>query len=85
MSALYQVIGLTTLFTAFIILVLDKTELRDDLVAKSPKFLSKLLSCDFCLGFWLSMALCLFAFILTGDLGYLCVPFFSAPLIRLLV
>ena len=85
MSEIYQIIGLVTLLTAFTILLMSKTCVRDELIMHTPKFISKMFSCDFCLGFWTAMLYCLVLFILTGDLGYFVIPFFSAPLIRLLI
>lgn len=85
MSEVYQITGLVTLLTAFTILLMNKTCVRNELAMRAPKLISKMLSCDFCLSFWAAMLYCLILFILTGDNGYFLIPFFSAPLTRMLI
>lgn len=49
---------LITCTTAFIVLLLGKIGLRDYLIEHSRiNLLSKLMACDFCLCFWISLAL----------------------------
>lgn len=74
------------LVAAFIILFIDKIGLRNWLIEKSPKLLSKLFSCDFCLSFWVSVILTLIAvFVLGGDMIYLISPILATPITRFLL
>lgn len=75
----------TALTAAFIILVLNKTGIRDYLIEHSPKPLSKLFSCDFCLGFWISVILALILAVFFQSLILLYIPILGAPIIRILV
>tara|TARA_R110000782_G_scaffold99741_1_gene185631 strand:+ start:270 stop:521 length:252 start_codon:yes stop_codon:yes gene_type:complete len=75
-----------SLWSAFIILFIQKIGLRDYAQTFAPKVLSNLFSCDFCLAFWLSVLIS-FIFYIFGVIGseafYL--PFMAAPLIRILL
>ena len=85
-------IVLIALLSAFLILFIDKIGVRDNIISRSPKLVSKLFSCDFCLSFWV-------AFVFMVPVGLCCmslglysvafetvlVPFFSAPITRILI
>lgn len=74
------------LFSAFIILFLSKTGLRDFIILHSPiKLISELFDCDFCLSFWTSLALSVIFTILLNNVFLMLLPFLCAPLIRKLL
>ena len=73
------------LLSAFSILLITKLGLRDKAIERSPKLISEMFNCDFCLSFWTNMLIALFLTIATGDLSTLAMPIFAAPLTRLMV
>lgn len=88
MPTIYQIVTVA-LLAAFTILVLSKTniryELRDICDTKKLKYISKMLDCDFCLGFWLAVLIAVICFAITLQCNWLMTPFLSAPITRLLV
>lgn len=76
---------ISALATSFNILLITKVNLREELIVKSPKLLSNMFSCDFCLSFWTNMAICLCMFCLTNDADWLVIPIFATPITRLLI
>lgn len=88
MPTIYQIVILA-LITAFIVLVMSKTEarykLRDWCDEKGLKQIAKMFDCDFCLGFWSAVAIAIVITIITADIGWLTAPILSAPLTRFLV
>ena len=88
MPTIYQT-AIVALLAAFTILVLSKTDirykLRDICDTKKLKYISKMLDCDFCFGFWLAVLIAVISFAITLQCNWLITPFLSAPLIRLLV
>lgn len=95
MPTIHQII-IITLLAAFIILWSMKTEYRylvrdkfDELSCKKKnkayQLIAKMLDCDFCLSFWVSLILAMYMFIITFDYSWLAVPFLSTPLIRFIL
>lgn len=88
MSEIYKII-IVALAATFIILVLTKTGLRDktrdafDL--KHIEFMAKMIDCDLCLSFWLSVCICISETVYTGDVTWLTIPIFSTPITRFLL
>lgn len=88
MSEIYKII-LVALGAAFTILVLTKTGLRD----KTRDFcdlndipiIAKMLDCDLCFSFWLSVSVCAVQTAISGDASWLMVPIFSTPITRFLL
>lgn len=91
MSTIYQIIAyaiLTGLFIAFIVLLLNKTiryDLRDFCDKYKISLIAKMLDCDFCLSFWLSLAFCIAISITSSDYLFLFIPFFSTPITRFML
>lgn len=85
MSEICQIVGIIALTAAFFILLITKLGIRDEIVARAPKLISKLFACDFCLSFWMAEAFCTCLALLTGDYGWLIIPIFSAPLTRIII
>lgn len=75
---------LVSLSSAFVILLMGKTGVRDGVIAKAPALVSKLFSCDFCLSFWTSVVIVAAAIAVTGDISLAAVPIFSTPITRIL-
>ena len=88
MPTIYQTV-IVALLAAFTILVLSKTsiryKLRDICDTKKLKYISKMLDCDFCFGFWLAVLIAVICFAITLQHSWLIAPFLSAPITRLLV
>lgn len=80
---------LVGLLVAFVVLFLGRfevlsTSLRDWVIIRAPKLLSEAFSCDFCLCWWLSVAVCVVAAPFVGW-WMLFVPVFSTPVARIYV
>lgn len=95
MPTIYKIIILSLLVT-FIILLASKTEIRYkvrdyfDVIADKYKcehirLISKMLDCDFCFSFWLSLLVSSIFATFTADLNWLYIPFLSTPLTRFLL
>lgn len=89
MSTLYTLVAfivVVALLSAFMILFMDRTGLRDTIIMEVPsKTLSELFDCDFCLGFWLSAILAISIAVYEGEPIYFIIPLFSTPITRILV
>lgn len=88
MPTLYQIIFLT-LLTSFILLLLTKTGvrywLRDFYDSVGFSKIAKMLDCDFCFSFWLSLVVAMLLALMQKDLTWIATPIFSTPLIRILL
>ena len=88
MPTIYQII-LVALITAFIILFLNKTELRtklrDFFDSKKINLLAELIDCDFCLSFWICLCVALGFMLLSYELTFIFTPFFATPITRFLL
>lgn len=71
--------------SAFFILLLGKTGLRDKIILKAPVLISKLFDCDFCLSFWTSLILAAILAIILGEPRLIIIPTVSTPLTRILL
>ena len=71
--------------SAFLILLMGKTGLRDIAIQRSPRLVSRLFECDFCLSFWTSVLVSLAVSIVTGDPAHMAAPVFTAPITRILI
>ena len=70
---------------AFFILFMEKTGYRDRMIANSPKLISQMYECDFCLSFWISVVFTICIIISEHNLSYVYIPFISAPITRRLL
>ncbi len=73
---------LTGCFTSWVVVLLRKLGVLEILQVQGNKFISKLASCDYCLNWWLSWAFALPIGLLTGDVVWFGVPFFSTTIGR---
>lgn len=71
--------------SAFGILLIGKLGVRDEIIARAPKLISELFSCDFCLSFWLSLILAIILAIILNEIVVLFIPIVSTPITRILI
>jgi len=77
---------LVALIVSFMIIVSEKTGILVYLASKTrDRTLNMLLSCYFCIGFWLSLLMSIFISIATGNVSDLFICVTSSVLIRKLV
>ena len=72
-------------FAAFILMLLYKFGIIEYVEVHGNKFFAKMFSCDFCLSWWVSVVLCVFALLLTFNTKFLFVPFVSTLICRKLL
>lgn len=87
MSAICYVIvaAITIGLSAFIILLIGKTGLRDCVISRAPKLISQLFDCDFCLSFWVSLILVTILAIFFEDIVVIFIPLVTTPITRILI
>ena len=73
------------LAAAFVILLIGKLGVRDSIIARAPKLISKLFDCDFCLSFWTSVILAIILAIFFSEFNILFIPIISTPITRILI
>ena len=73
------------LYSAFVILFMMKTGIRERVQIKGSRIVSKLFSCDFCLSFWVALVLSIISAIFTKQIEFILIPFLSTPLTRILI
>ena len=88
MPEIYQII-LIALVSTFVILVLEKTELRQYFInyfySNKIKILAKSLECDFCLGFWIAVVFSILFTAIFDNTNWILTPIFSSPITRFLI
>lgn len=92
MPTLYQIIFIA-LIAAFVVLITSKTMIRykvrdlcdENQNVKAFKYISKMLDCDFCFGFWSAFFIAVIMAFMTHDISWLFVPILSAPITRFLI
>lgn len=90
MSTVYFITLLSALIyialaAAFVILLIGKLGIRDNIIAKAPKLISQLFDCDFCLSFWTSLILAVILAIFFREMNILFIPIVSTPITRILI
>lgn len=89
MSEIYLTIVLCitviALVSAFIILLIGKLGVRDEVVTKAPKLISQLFECDFCLSFWVSLILAIILALIFREIYIILAPTMSTPITRILL
>lgn len=90
MSTVYFITLLSALIyialaAAFVILLIGKLGIRDNIIAKAPKLISQLFDCDFCLSFWTSLILAVILVIFFREMNILFIPIVSTPITRILI
>lgn len=90
MSTVYFITMLSALIyialaAAFVILLIGKLGIRDNIIAKAPKLISQLFDCDFCLSFWTSLILAIILAIFFNEMSIIFIPIISTPITRILI
>lgn len=88
MSTIYFVITIAAIVacaSAFGILLINKLGIRDEIIARAPKLISELFSCDFCLSFWFSLILTIILAIFFSEIIVLFISIISTPITRILL
>ena len=90
MSTVYFITLLSALIyialaAAFVILLIGKLGIRDNIIAKAPKLISQLFDCDFCLSFWTSLILAIILAIIFNEMSIIFIPIMSTPITRILL
>ena len=78
-------IFIIALISAFIILLITKIGLRDFVIERGPKLISRMFNCDFCLSFWASVLVTAGMVLATKDLSLAVIPMLSTPITRILI
>lgn len=73
------------LISAFVILFITKVGLRDSVIEHSPRLISKMFNCDFCLSFWTNVFMTIIVISYTGFLPFMAIPIFATPITRILI
>lgn len=73
------------LISAFIILLITKIGLRDFVIERSPKLISEMFNCDFCLSFWTNVFMTIIVISYTGFLPFMAIPILATPITRILI
>lgn len=73
------------LAAAFIILLIGKLGIRNEVIARAPKLISQMFECDFCLSFWTSLILAMILAIFFQEISILFIPLLSTPITRILL
>ncbi len=90
MSTIYFITMLSALIcialvAAFIILLIGKIGMRDEIIIKAPKLISQLFDCDFCLSFWTSLILAIILAIFINEIDIIFISIISTPITRILI
>jgi len=75
---------LTGCLTSWVVILLKKWGVIEWVQVHGNAFFGKLVSCDYCLNWWLSWCVVLVALVVTGEWWLVGVPFFSTTIGRLL-
>lgn len=71
--------------TSFIIQLIGKLGVRDWAIERSPRLISELLGCDYCLSFWISAIFAVSVSLATQWPEALMIPVISTPIARFLL
>ena len=78
-------VAVVSLLAAFIVLLVKKWRIAEWFQVHGEKFSSQLFSCDLCMSFWASMAVCLLLLLICDYDGLLILPALTTPITRMLV
>lgn len=73
---------LVAMFVTFALLFLRKIGFIERMQVHGNLFISQLFQCAFCLSFWLNLVFSIILVLVTNELTYIFIPFFSTPLSR---
>ena len=85
MTEYLEIVVMTALLAAWIIILLTKWGVVEWMQVHGDKYLSQMASCSFCLSWWVCVVL-MFGLVMWHDeLKYMFVPFFATPITRMMV
>lgn len=73
---------LVAMLTTFTLLFLRKIGFIERMQVHGNWFVSQLSQCAFCLSFWLNLVFSIILVLVTSELTFIFIPFFSTPLSR---
>lgn len=76
---------LLALAVTFVIQFAEKSGYRDWAIDRTDGLLRQMLQCDFCLGFWTSLAFSIILAFILGHWWLVFMPAFTTPIIRYLI
>lgn len=82
---LFQIVTMTVIvamMAAFLLLFAYKTGIVEHLQVKGNRLVSEMAQCDFCMCWWLSLAVSIVFLVVTMDCVCLGIPFLATPLAR---
>lgn len=71
-----------SLFTSFILSLLQKWGVIEWVQVHGNKLFSEMFRCNFCLSFWISLIISVIIVLLTGNVLLLFIPFCSTPITK---
>ena len=80
-----HLLAVVSLLAAFIVLLVKKWRIAEWFQVHGDRFSSQLFSCDLCMSFWASMAVCLLLMLVTDFDALLLLPALTTPITRMLV
>lgn len=83
--AIISAIAVIALVSSFIILLIGKLGVRNEIIYRAPRLISQLFECDFCLSFWTSLILAIILAIIFKELYVILTPIASTPITRILL
>lgn len=82
MTDFVMTVAIIALVASWVVLFIGKTGIREYAIVHSPKFLSEMFGCDFCLSWWICFVLSVLSMVFTGNAVHLLCAFCAAPLAR---
>lgn len=77
--------AIVALVAAWLVLVLKKTGAVTWLQVHGSDFIARLAMCDFCLSWWVCVALSVCGLFIAADAMFIFVPFLATPITRILL
>ena len=84
-DSILVVLFIVALVAAFVILLAKKLGIIEWMQVHGSEFISKMVSCDFCLSFWVGSAMCLCVALYEGNALWIFGGMVSCPITRMLV
>lgn len=76
---------INALFSAFIILLIERVGYREKIQVRAPKLIAELFSCDFCLSFWTCLSWSVVFSLATCNIMYIGCSIAATPITRKLL
>lgn len=73
------------LMAAFVVLLIKKWGIAEQVQIYGNEFFSKLFSCDLCMSFWAGVLVTMIVCLVSREMGFILIPVMSTPITRMLV